>query len=66
MPRPSTGTKIFWVGLFIFAEHIIDLHIVPVPNLLCQTKRLFTFSNFGYCASTKHFGAALNAIKLLV
>ena len=42
----------------------IDLHIVP--NLLCQAKRWFPFSKFSFCASTKTFEAALNAIQFFV
>ena len=53
-----------WYTLFC-ARPKIDLHIVPVTNLLCQTKRSFTFSK-GFCASTKFFEPALNAIQFLV
>ena len=38
----------------------IDLHTVPVPNLLCKTKRWFPFSKFSFCAGTKLFQVALN------
>ena len=43
----------------------IYLHIVPVTNILCQTKRWFVFSKIGFCASTKVFEEALNAVKFL-
>ena len=38
----------------------IYLRIVPVTNILCQTK-----SKIGFCAGTKVFEEALNAIKFL-
>jgi hypothetical protein len=43
----------------------IYLHIVPVTNILCHTKRLFAFSKIGFCASTNFFEEALNAVKFL-
>ena len=43
----------------------IYLHIVPVTNILCQTKRSFEFSKIGFCAGTKVFEEALNAVKFL-
>ena len=43
----------------------IHLHIVPVTNILCQTKRWFAFSKIGFCASIKVFEEALNAVKFL-
>ena len=66
MPCPSTSPKIFWAVYIFWARPKIDLRIVPVTNLLCQTKIWFTFSKFGFCASTKSFEPALNAIELLV
>ena len=44
---PFTGPKMFWAG----------------PNFLCQTKRWFAFSKIGFCAGTKVFEEALNAVK---
>ena len=41
------------------------LHIVQVTNILCQNKRWFAFSKIGFCAGTKVFEEALNAIKFL-
>ena len=41
------------------------LHIVPVTNFLCQTKRWFAFSKIGFYAGTKVFEEALNAVKFL-
>ena len=38
---------------------------MTVTNILCQTKRLFAFSKIGFCAGTKVFEEALNAVKLL-
>ena len=66
MPCPSTSPKKFWSFLYFCARPKIDLCIVLVINLLCQTKRWFTFSKFGFCASTKFFEPALNAIQFLV
>ena len=51
--------QIFCVGPNIY------LHIVPVTNILCQTKRWFAFSKIGFCAGTKVFEEALNAVKCL-
>ena len=51
--------QIFCVGPKIY------LHIVPVTNILCQTKRWFAFSNIVFCAGTKVFEEALNAVKFL-
>ena len=33
--------------------------------VLCQTKRRFAFSKIGFCAGTKVFEEALNAVKFL-
>ena len=65
MPCPLTGPKMFWAG----------------PNFLCQTKKLFrycgsnkhfvpkkkwfAFSKIVFCAGTKVFEEALNAVKFL-
>ena len=49
MSCPSTGSESFWAG----------------PNYLCQAKRLFPFTKFVCCASTKVFEEALNAITFL-
>ena len=38
---------------------------MPVTNILCQTKRLFAFSKIVFCAGTKVFEEALNAVKFL-
>ena len=38
---------------------------MPVTKILCQKKRLFAFSRIGFCAGTKFFEEALNAIKFL-
>ena len=38
---------------------------MPITNILCQTKRGFAFSKIGFCASTKVFEEALNAVKFL-
>ena len=43
----------------------IHLQIVPVTNILCQSKRWFEFSKIGFCASTKFFEEALNAVKFV-
>ena len=51
--------QIFCVGPKIF------LHIVPVTNILFQTKWWFAFNKIGFCAGTKVFEEALNAVKFL-
>ena len=33
--------------------------------IFCQTKKLFAFSKIGFCAGTKVFEEALNAVKFL-
>ena len=38
---------------------------MAVTNILCQTKRRFAFSRSGFCADTKVFEEALNAVKFL-
>ena len=50
---------------FFFASTKIYFHIVPVTNILCKTKRWFAFSKIGFCAGTKVFEEALNAVKFL-
>ena len=54
---PFTGPKMFCASPRIY------LRIVPVTNILCQTKRYFAFSKIGFCGSTKVFEEALNAVK---
>ena len=44
----------------------IYLHFLAVTNILYQTKRWFAFSKIGFCAGTKVFEEALNAVKFLV
>ena len=43
----------------------IYLRIVAVTNILCQTKRWFAYSKIGFCAITKVFEEAINAVKFL-
>ena len=62
----STGPKMFWAGPNFLALPKIYLHIVAVTNIFCQTKRWFAFSKIGFCAVTKVFEEALNAVKFLV
>ena len=38
---------------------------MAVTNIFCQTKRCFEFSKIGFCAGTKVFEEALNAVKFL-
>ena len=38
---------------------------MPVTNILCQTKKPFAFIKIVFCAGTKVFEAALNAVKFL-
>ena len=65
MPCPFTGLKMFWPVQIFCARPKIYLHIVAVTNILCQTKRLFAFIKIGFCAGTKVFEEALNAVKFL-
>ena len=37
----------------------------PMPNILCQSERWFAFSKIVFCAGTKGFEEALNAVKFL-
>ena len=59
MPCPFTSPKMFWAGPKIY------LRTVAVTNNLCQTKRWFAFSKNGFCAGTKVFEEALDAVKFL-
>ena len=52
------------VDIFCVGPNIYS-HIVQVTNILCQKKRLSAFSKIGFCASTKVFEKALNAVKFL-
>ena len=61
MPRP----KCFALVPIFGARTKIYLNIVAVTNILCQTKRCFAFCKIGFCASTKVFEEALNAVKFL-
>ena len=65
MPCPFTGHKMFYAGPNFLCPSKIYLHIVPVTNILCQTKRWFAFSKIVFCAGTKVFEEALNAVKFL-
>jgi hypothetical protein len=58
-------TKCFGLVQIFCAGPKIYLHIVAVANILCQTKRLFALSKIGFCAGTKVFEEALNAVKFL-
>ena len=61
----SSVPKKFGLVHIFFVRPKIYLHIVPVTNILCQTKRWFAFSKIGFCAGTKVFEEALNAVKFL-
>ena len=50
---------------FFVSDQIFFSFIVQVTNILCQTKRWFAFSRIGFCAGTKVFEEALNAVKFL-
>ena len=63
MPCPFTGPKMFWYGLNFLRQTKNLFHIVAVTNILCQTKIWFAFSKIVFCAGTKLFEEALNAIK---
>ena len=55
--------KCFGLVQIFCARPKIYLHIVAVTNDLCQTKRWFAFRKIGFCAGTKVFEEALNAVK---
>ena len=55
--QKTNASSLSWVQNFCTRPKI-DVHIVPFPNFLSQTKRSFQFSKF--------FGAALNAIEIVV
>ena len=57
--------KCFGLVQIFCARPKIYLHIVAVTNIFGQTKRWFAFSNIGFCAGTKVFEEALNAVKFL-
>ena len=57
--------KCFGLVQIFCARPKIYSHIVAVTNILCQTKRWFAFSIIGFCATTKVFEEALNAVKFL-
>ena len=61
MPRP----KCFGLVPIFGARTKIYLNIVAVTNILCQTNRWFAFSKIVFCAGTKGFEEALNAVKFL-
>ena len=57
--------KCFGLVQIFCARPKIYLHIVAVINILGQTKIWFAFRKIGFCASTKGFEEALNAVKFL-
>ena len=57
--------KCFVLVQIFCARTKIYLQIVVVTKILCQTKRWFAFSKIGFCAGTKGFEEALNAVKFL-
>ena len=65
MPCPFTGPKMFCAGPHFWVGPKMYLHIVPVTEILWQTKRWLAFSKIGFCAGTKVFEDALNAVKFL-
>ena len=58
-PCPFTGLKISC------ARPKIYLHIVADTIFFCRKKRRFVFTKIGFCADTKVFEEALNAVKFL-
>ena len=66
MPCPFTGAKMFWAVPNVLCQTKTYLQILEVTNILCQTKRWFAFSKIGFCAGTKSFEEALNAVKFLI
>ena len=62
VPKCFVPLQIFWASPKIY------LHIVDVTKILCQTNSWFAliaFSKIGFCAGTKVFEEALNAVKFL-
>ena len=57
--------KCFGLVQIFCARPKIHLHIVEVTNILCQTKVWFALTKIGFCAGTKGFVEALNAVKFL-
>ena len=57
--------KCFGLVQIFCARPKIYLRIVAVTNILRQTERWFEFSKIVFCASTKVFEEALNAVKFL-
>ena len=49
VPKFFVLVQIFWASSKIY------LHIVPVTNILCQTKRWFAFSKIGFLCQYKSF-----------
>ena len=61
-----TGPKKFWAGPnFLCLTKNLFTYTVTVTNILYQTKRWFASSKIGFCAGTKVFEEALNAVKFL-
>ena len=61
MPCPFTGPKMFWAGPSFYGLDQKFIHIFWQS----QTKRWFAFSKICFCADTKVFEEALNAVKFL-
>ena len=59
VPKCSVMVQIFWASPKLY------LLIVPVTNILCQKKWWFAFNEIVFCAGTKVFEDALNAVKFL-
>ena len=64
LPCPFTGHKMFCVGPNVLCR-TKNLFTYCASHILCQTKRWFAFSKIGFCAGTKVFEEALNAVKFL-
>ena len=67
MPCPFTGPKMFCAG-----PHILCRTKIKCIYILCQSQKFcarqkddFAFSKIVFCASTKVFAEALNAVKFL-
>jgi hypothetical protein len=66
MPCPFTGPKmVFWAGPNLLCQTKDLFTYWTVTNILCLTKRVFAFSKIAFCAGTKVFEEALNAVKFL-
>ena len=65
----SSQNVLGWSKFFVPDQKFIYIlcqldALVPVTNILRQNKRWFAFSKIGFCACTRDFEEALNAVKV--